>query len=49
MLPIIYTPVQGDAIQAYSKLFRRPEVHYQIKIVVLTSGMFPQYRRWERD
>ena len=26
MLPVVYTPVQGDVIQAYSKLFRRPEV-----------------------
>jgi malate dehydrogenase (oxaloacetate-decarboxylating) len=25
MFPIIYTPTEGDAIAAYSKLFRRPE------------------------
>jgi malate dehydrogenase (oxaloacetate-decarboxylating) len=25
MFPIIYTPTEGEAISAYSKLFRRPE------------------------
>jgi malate dehydrogenase (oxaloacetate-decarboxylating) len=25
MFPIIYTPTEGDAIQNYSRLFRKPE------------------------
>lgn len=28
MLSVVYTPTEGDAIQNYSRLFRRPEGCY---------------------
>jgi malate dehydrogenase (oxaloacetate-decarboxylating) len=54
MFSVVYTPTEGDAIQNYSRLFRRPEgcflnIHHQDRIETVLSQFGEAGRNEEID